>query len=103
MIWQYMIWEHPDGEIEHLAFHQRSLRVVYPPNNSFIRKPVATAVKFYEGQKYTLLDQGTWEGVDAYGFNKYIETVHKVCAKALQKNSETKQDETGSMLEETDE
>ena len=103
MIWQYMIWEHPDGEIEHLAFHQRSLRVVYPPNNSFIRCPVATAVKFYEGQKFTLLKQGTWEGANANGFNEYKQAVHSLREKALPKDSETKQDETGSMLEETDE
>jgi hypothetical protein len=87
MNYQYMIWRFHDGETHHIVFNQKTMRVVYPPSSVFYHSPIKTAIKFYEGKKYTLLDQGTWRGDKVH---EYLQAMQKMYPKALPKDSRDK-------------
>ncbi len=85
MIYQYMIWQNDKGKTDHLAFHQKSRRIVYPPSHPFFRSEIALAIMTYEQRGWRLVDTGTWRGEM---LNEYLQAMHKMHPKALQKKAE---------------
>lgn len=84
MTYQYMIWRYPDGSMEHLAFNQRTMRIVYPPSHKLYRGPVQTAINLYEGKGWKLIKQGAWRGDK---IDEYLEAMRTMYPKALQEET----------------
>lgn len=87
MEYQYMIWQSPEGEQEHLVFNQRTYRIVYPPSHIFIYRPVQMAIAVYEGKRYDLIDQGAWRGDH---IDEYLQAMRKMHPKELQTHTSYK-------------
>jgi hypothetical protein len=87
MTYQYMIWRHKKGQMEHLVFNQNSMRIVYPPSHRFYRKPIKMAIKFYESLNWKLLKQDAWRGDH---IDEYIQAMRTMYPKALPKETEIK-------------
>jgi hypothetical protein len=86
MTFQYMIWVNDKGERDHLAFNQKSGRVVYPPSNVFYRKPIAVAIRAYEMGGYEMEDTGAWKG-DM--LNEYIRAMQAMHPEVLSEGATT--------------
>ena len=75
MYWQYQIWE-VQGRHYHLAFHQYSMRIVYPPSHPLLYKPVQMAIKWYEGMGGKMVKQGAWRGDHIDEYLQIMRTLH---------------------------
>lgn len=85
MTFQYMIWKKGKRK-EHFVFHQKSLRIVYPPSHQFYGKPCLMAVRLYEQTGWKLIDSGVWRG--AY-IDEYMEAMRAMYPKKLSQKTDT--------------